>query len=186
MKRTGVLIVLLMFLTGCSGESKVLDRGMELRAKLQRAAQTNFTADITADYGDKIHTFSMNCQGDAQGNVTFTVTAPESIAGITGTVADGAGKLTFDDTALHFDLLTDEQLSPVSAPWVLLKTLRSGYLTSAGMEGEQLRLTIDDSYEEDAVQLDIWLNETDLPVRAEVLYDGRNILSLAVTDFEIL
>ena len=81
--------------------------------------------------------------------------------------------------------MTDDQLSPVSAPWIFLRTLRSGYLTSAGMDGEQLRLTINDSYEEDALQLDIWLDGDDVPVRAEILYDGRRILSLSVKKFKI-
>lgn len=186
MKRTGVIFLLVLFLSGCADASSELNRGMALRSKLLKAGSVSFSADITADYGDKVHTFSMDCAGDAQGNVTFTVTAPETIAGITGKIADGDGSLTFDDTALHFDLMTDDLLSPVSAPWILLKTLRSGYLTAAGMEEDQLRLTIDDSYEDDALQLDIWLDGGDLPARAEILHDGRNILSLTVAKFEIL
>ena len=40
--------------------------------------------------------------------------------------------------------------------------------------------------EEDALHLDIWLDPEDQPVQADILYDGRRILSLTVTDFEIL
>ena len=185
MKRAAALICLLVLLTGCSSGNKELERGMALRKRLLSGNGCSFDAAITADYGDKLYAFSMACQGDALGSLSFTVTEPETIAGITGTVSDTGGKLTFDDTALQFDLMTDNQLSPVSAPWIFLKTLRSGYLTSAGVEGEQLRLTIDDSYEEDALQLDIWLDGEDNPVQAEILYDGRRILSLAVTNFQI-
>ena len=185
MKRVGVLVVLLLFLTGCSNSSKEIERGMALRAKLLQGSSCSFDAEITADYGDKVYTFDMSCQGDPQGDMTFTVTAPETIAGITGTVCDEGGQLTFDNTALHFDLLADDQLSPVSGPWILLKTLRSGYLTSACMEDDRLRLTIDDSYDEDALTLDIWLNTEDVPTRAEILYDGRRILSLDVKNFVI-
>ena len=113
------------------------------------------------------------------------MTAPETISGITGKIDSEGGKLTFDDVVLHFDLLTDEQLSPVSAPWILLKTLRGGYITSAGLEEEKIHLTVDDSYDDDALQLDIWLDEKDLPQRAEVLYDGRRILSLDVKSFSL-
>ena len=67
-----------------------------------------------------------------------------------------------------------------------MKTLRSGYLRAAGMEEDMLRLTIDDSYEDNALQLDIWLDEGHLPKRAEVLCEGRMILSLDVRNFEIL
>lgn len=185
MKKLGVLLFLMIILTGCADASKEIERGMALRARLLQAQSVSFDADITADYGDKLHSFSVQCQTDPKGDLSFTVTAPETIAGITGTIREEGGKLTFDDTALHFDLLTDEQLSPVSAPWIFMKTLRSGYLRAAGMEGEALRLTIDDSFDDDALTLDIWLNREDLPERAEVLYDGRRILSLAVKNVQI-
>ena len=185
MKRALALVLLLLMLAGCSTEPKEIQRGMALRSKLLSAQSCSFDAKITADYGDKLHTFSMACQGDNQGNLTFTVTEPESIAGITGTVSDEGGKLTFDDAALHFELLADDQVTPVSAPWILLKTLRSGYLTSACEEDGMLRLTIDDSYEDDALHLDIWLNEEDVPLRGEILYDDRRILSLDVANFTI-
>ena len=54
------------------------------------------------------------------------------------------------------------------------------------MKDGQLRLTIDDTYEDDALQLDIWLNEQDMPKHAEIVYDGRKILSLNVTEFRIM
>ena len=93
------------------------------------------------------------------------------------------GKLTFDGQALSFALLADEQVTPVSAPWLLIRTLRSGYLTSCGEEGGTVRVAIDDSYEEDALHLDIWLDENDSPQRGEILWQGRRILSVSVTNF---
>lgn len=184
MKKTAVILLALVLLTGCSNAQSQIDRCMELRGKLLRS-ECSFTAQITADYGDKVHTFALECVGDAQGNLGFTVAEPESIAGITGVIDQEGGFLTFDDEALQFPLLADDQVTPVSAPWILLKTLRGGYLTSAGEDGELLRVTIDDSYEDDALQLDIWLDGENMPVRAEILYDGRRILSLAVSNFQI-
>ena len=159
---------------------------MELRAKLLKAEEVCFRTDICADYGDTLDLFSMECSADAEGNVTFTVTSPESIRGITGMTSAEKGKLTFEDTALYFPLLAQGRLSPVSAPWVLMKTLRSGYLRAAGREGTGIRLTFDDSYEENALQLDIWLNEENLPDRAEVLCEGRLIVSMEIADVRIL
>ena len=158
---------------------------MALRAKLLPAS-VSFDAEITADYGDAIHTFCVFCEGDNQGNLGFRVTSPETIADITGRIVSGEGKLTFRDTVLAFPLLAEDQLSPVSAPWVFYSTLRDGYLTSAGMEEDKLRLTIDDSYEEDALTVDIWLDAEDKPVRAEILYDGRRILTLRIENFTIV
>ena len=184
MKKLAALVLVLMMFTGCSGKQEELERAMTLRAKLL-ASECSFDAKITADYGDKLYVFAMSCQGDSRGNLTFTVTEPESIAGITGVISQDGGKLTFDDTALAFPLMADDQLTPVSAPWIFLKALRGGYLTSANTEEELLHLTIDDSYEEDALQLDIWLDVQNHPVQADILYDGRRILTVQVSNFTL-
>ncbi len=186
MKRlVAVLMLALVLLTGCGLGGDELDRAMKLRSDLL-ASGCSFDAKITADYGDEIYTFTMNCQTDTSGNLTFTVMEPESIAGITGAVSEDGGRLTFDDTALAFELLADGQLSPVSGPWVLMRTLRSGYVTACGLDGAQIRVSIDDSYEADALHLDIWLDEKDLPQRGEILWDGRRILTVEVGNFEYL
>ena len=186
MKRIIPIICLILLLTGCSGQKDELNRAMALRAKLLAGQGVSFETAITADYGDKFYTFAMACQTDRQGNLKFTVTEPVSIAGITGTVSQNSGKLTFADKALAFDLMADGLVSPVSGPWVLMRTLCSGYLTSCAVEGELLRVAIDDSYAEDALHLDIWLNGQDAPVRGEIFWQGRRILSLEVKNFEIL
>ena len=185
MLKLGTVLLFVCLLTGCSGKSKEIQRAMDLRAQLLRAQEVSFDADITADYGDKRYVFSLNCVSDDLGNLGFTVTAPETIAGITGHVSKGEGKLTFDAVALEFDTMADDQVTPVTAPWIFLTTLRSGYLTAAGEEGDLLRLSIDDSYEEDALHMDIWLNAENVPVRGEILYDDRRILSLDVKNFAI-
>ena len=185
MKRIWALLLTLVLLTGCTGHRQELDRVMTLRAKLLGCTSCTFDAEITADYGDAVHTFAMECQGDNQGNLGFRVTQPETIAGITGQFSGGEGKLTFDEAALAFPLLADDQITPVSGSWIFLKTLLGGYLTSCGEDGEYLRVTINDSYEEDALQLDIWLNESDTPVLAEIFYDNRRIVTLKITNFVI-
>ncbi len=186
MKKYAVCIVLLLFLTGCSGTTDEMEIGMKLRSKLLQASECTFDANITADYGDKILNFSMNCKTDSTGDVIFTVSAPDTISGIAGKLSGEGGELTFDDTALLFSLMADDQLSPISAPWILMKTLRSGYIASTCTDEGKIRLSIDDSYEEDALRLDIWLNPEKQPEHADILYDGRRILSVDVVNFEIL
>lgn len=185
MKKVLPLILAAVLLTGCSQTPKEVERALALRSKLLQASSCTFDAEITADYGEILHVFRMNCAADAQGGVAFRVTAPESIAGITGTLSKQGGALTFDDAALYFDLLADEQLSPVSAPWVLMKALRGGYLTSAGVENGQLRVSVNDSYEEDALNLDVWLDAGDIPQRADICYAGKRILSLKLENMQI-
>lgn len=185
MKRLAFLCLVLVLLSGCSADSADMDRAMALRGKLQQK-QVSFHAAISADYGDKVHSFAMDCHGDALGNMKFTVTEPESIGGISGTVSKGSGKLTFDDKILAFDILADDLISPVSGPWVLLETLRSGYLTSCSREGELLRVAIDDSYEKNALHLEVWLSNEDIPLRCEIYWQGRRLLSMDVKNFTFL
>lgn len=186
MKRIGLLLCMLLVLAGCGGKNRDLERAMALRSRLLGASECSFRTGITADYGDRVHTFTMENQSDQNGNVSFTVSEPESIAGITGVIRDSGGELIFDDTALAFPMLADDQLAPVSAPWLLLKTLRSGYLTSAGKDGDLMRITIDDRYEDDALTMDIWVDREDRPVYAEILWKGENILTITVENFQIV
>ena len=158
---------------------------MKLRADLLGCVSCTFDVTVTADYGDEIHTFGMTCTGESSGDLAFTVTAPETIAGITGKFEGEKGLLTFDEFALEFPRLTDDQITPVSGPWILLKTLQGGYLTSCGADGEYLQVTINDSYEDDALTLDIWLDAENRPVRGEILYDNRRIVTMDIENFSI-
>lgn len=172
-------------LTGCSGKNRELEQGLQLRTQLLSGNGCQFDVEITADYGDKLHVFSLQCQTDKDGLVHFQVTKPESIAGIGGTLDSADGALTFEGTALHFPLLADNQVTPVSAPWLLMKALRTGYIRSAGSDGKLTLLSLDDSYDEDALHVDIWLNDEMVPVKAEILFRERKILSLEVQNFRI-
>ena len=179
MKRLAAAFTLILLLAGCAGKT---DDALSLRQNILNADLCGFQAKVTADYGDTLSVFTLDCLGDQNGDLRFTVTAPESIQGITGTSSAGKGKLTFDDKALSFPLMADGLLSPVSGPWVLLRALRSGNLTSAGTEGSLTRLTIDDSFQADALQADLWL-ENGVPIRAELCCGEQKFLSMELTGF---
>lgn len=186
MKRLVCLgLLLVVLLAGCAGTEESLDRAMGLRAKML-SHDCAFQMEITADSLSELCSFQVDCKMDVSGDVTFQVLAPESIAGIQGTIGRDKGKLTFDDAAVAFPLLADGEISPASAPWILTRTLRSGYLTSCGQEGELLRVAIDDSYGEDALHLDVWLTEEDIPCRADITWRDRRIVSMDIENFTIL
>jgi len=186
LKRMLALTALMLGMTGCSIENAPIDRALSFRSDLLSGEGCSYGAEVTADYGDELYVFSMDCRGTAGGDVTFTVTGPEVISGISGTVSNDGGTLTFEDTTLHFGLLTDDQLSPVSGPWIFLRTLRSGCISSACVEEQLLHITADDSYADDALTLDIWLDGENRPVGADVLYDGKRILSMKIENFTLL
>ena len=186
MKRALAVIVAVLILAGCAGSDDEMSRAIAFREKLLKSAGCMFEATVTADYGEKLYTFTLACQTDSLGNLDFTVSEPESIAGIQGNIRVDGGHLTFDDKALAFETMADGMISPVSAPWVLINTLRSGYLSACGTDGEHLKLLLDDSYQEEALRLDVWLDSQDRPVRTEILWNGSRVLSVDVKNFEYL
>lgn len=177
-------IVLAVLMTGCSDNS--VNSVLELRQQIQNSRGYEFDASITADYADELYEFDMHCWDDNSGKLYFEVLSPESIAGICGYIEGEGGYLTFEDKVLAFPLMADQQLSPVSAPWVFMKALRGGYIRAAGSVDGDMKVIINDTYEEDALQVDVWINTNNLPHFAEILWGGRRILSVEVASFQFL
>ena len=185
MKRILCLPVLVLALAGCTQADQAMEQALAFRGRLLGTEWVSFQARITADYIDHAERFTLNCAGDPDGTVAFEVAAPEEISGITGTVKGDEGTLGFDDTILAFALMDDESLSPVSGPWVMLSALRQGYITSCGREGELLRLTVNQTYEEDALTVDVWL-AGQTPVAAEISWRGRRQLTMELENFSLV
>ena len=110
---------------------------------------------------------------------------PESISEISGRISALGGSLTFDNAVLGFPLMADNTLSPVSAPWILINSLRNGYMVSCGKEADGMRLCVNDSYEDDALMLDVWFDTYMTPHYAEISCQGRRILTVNIEKFEI-
>ena len=178
------LIVALLF-TGCKNTSAPLENAISLRNKILASNGCSFSATVTADYGDAVYHFSMDCTADKEGNLTFRVTEPETIAGIQGKLTATGGALTFDDQVLAFPTLADGEISPVTAPWVFMKTLRSGYIRSCTEGNSSYQIEIDDSYEEDALRLLISINDY-VPTNGEIFWNGRRVITINVEHFAFL
>ena len=181
MKRVVAVLCCFLFLTGCRNSQP--EEGLLFRERLLSAQGCMFQCQVTADYGDELYTFDIDCTFDSQGNLTFLVMSPETIAGIAGEISDEGGRLTFDDEILAFSLLADGHFSPVCGPWIMMRSLRGGYFHSAAHNQGGTQLCIDDSYEDDAMQIDVWLNGSGMPTQAQILWQNRRILSIRITNF---
>ena len=184
MKCVVVAVLVLCLLTGCSKKSGI-EPALELRNSVINARTCSFIATITADYGDEIFSFKMSCVSDESGKISFRVMEPDTIENISGYIDTDGGELVFDDQVLVFPLLTDEYLSPISVPWLLIRTVRGGFIVSGGGAGEYYKLQIDDSFNEERLSADIWLDEKNFPVYCDFLWDNKRILSAEITDFTI-
>ena len=172
-------------LSGCSNQNPEMDRCMELRERLLTTGCT-FQGTVTADFGDSVYGFTLACSVNAEGSLSFTVAAPEEISGISGTIHGGQGKLEYEDVILAFPLLADGQLSPVSVPWLLIHSLRSGNMVSSGKDGDGYLLNVRDSFQDDALELDVRLDKNGIPVKADILWQGRRAVSIEVEDFRFV
>lgn len=161
-------------------------QALKFRNTLLQSKAVTFDAVITADYESIIHTFKMNCQCDFTDQMKFTVLEPSSISGITGTISQDNGKIEFDDKALLFDTIADGQITPISAPWVMMLAMKSGYIKGAGTNEDGYLFQLDDSYKENALSLNLQMNKDCLPIFAEVFYDGRRVVSISIENFAIL
>ncbi len=185
LKKVIFALMMALVLWGCSGSNEGFDRAMALRTSLLNGQGCQFEAKISADFGDRTYTFLMDCMSDGEGNLHFTVKEPMYIEGITGTIQAQGGKLTFDDTALAFPLMAEGISSPVSGPWILITALRSGYVRYCGEEDGLFRMTVDDSFQENALTLDIWLSVEQGPVQADIYEENRRIMGIEIKNFQI-
>ena len=185
MKRIFLISLLILLLSGCTNSSE-LSKVMSFREEILKSKGYTFCANITADYGDAVYAFSVDCTFDQSGAMTFTVCSPDTLNGITGTVSAERSALTFDDEVLLFALLADDQLSPISAPWIADKALRSGYIQSCGIDGDNIKIILDDSYDANALQVEYWVTKDMMPVAADISWQNRRILTMQIVSFSYL
>lgn len=66
-----------------------------------------------------------------------------------------------------------------------MSALRGGSITGVGEQDGRLVLNVNDSYKDDALTLDVTLDENDLPARAEIFCQGKRILSMTLKNVVI-
>ena len=184
MKRIAVSVLLVCFLFGCSYGTDPLERPLKFREALNNASEVEFKAKVTADYFEELYTFEMDCAVDELGELSFRVCAPQTIAGITGFISDELN-LTFDDTVLALKPVDGDQASPIMAPWLLIKALKSGYIYACTALDSGYCVSVRDSYEDDAMLLEVKFDEYDNPLFAEFFCNDRRILCIELEAFQL-
>ena len=182
---TAIFLCAVFILTGCTNSDKPMEGALKLRNELENSNGCAFCANITADYGEKIYDFTMDCQTDEEGNLAFTVTKPETIAGITGKISASGGALTFEDQVLAFQTMADGLVTPVTAPWILVMSLKCGYIKGCAEMDNGFEISVDDSYADGALHLQIVVKDG-VPVSGEIFWNGRRLITVSVENFRYL
>ena len=184
-KKSLCCVIMLLVLAGCGKGEAPKQAALDLRTALLEAGGCTFTAEITADLGNRVYDFSVSCDYDAGNRVKVQVVEPKEIAGINAVVSGNGAAVEFEDMALDFGTMAGGNVSAMEAPWLLAECWSGAYISAAGADGELYRITYLHGYDEKELVVDTWLDSAGNPIRSEVAYDGGRCLSLVLTQFQL-
>lgn len=196
MRRSGVMCVLMMTLLlsacgGAGGTSKPQEQALIIRGEYLESAGCTAKLDVTADYGQRVYTYTVDVSVAGEETV-LTVAAPQELAGITARVTGSGSSLEYDGAILETGPLDDEGLTPLSAVPTLLESARSGFIDSCTTQllGEQETLQI--LCRDPALpvgqgrETTLWFDaQSHALVRGEIALDGCRVILCEFLQFDL-
>ena len=91
-----------LLLAGCGRleVSEAEQLALEIRGEYLELERCSASLEITADYGQRVYQFGMEAQVQGE-DAALTLTAPETVAGLTARWAGEAGTLEYDGVAVE-------------------------------------------------------------------------------------
>ncbi len=186
MKKSLILWLLaaaLMLLSSCRPGFDGEETAKELQKSFAGAEQIRFTADIRADYGDRVWDFSVSFRGTA-GEGEVTVTSPQEIAGTTLRFSAGESYLLRGDREIYTGEILPQGLSPADVLPMLLDQWAGGLIVETvreNLEGEECLSVL--FRVDERVTARTWFTlKTLLPKAAEVTLDGFTVVMVKFGD----
>lgn len=183
MRRLLVILLAVLCFSGCSASN---DAGGDLRKAFQNSNGSAFNAVVYADYGEKVYDFSVDCSVNGNGKLIFQLVEPSSIADITGYVDELGSNITFDERVLTFPSLADDLISPVASPWLLIRAICNGYIRAEYSDQNNSKILFEDSYYQHAFQIELTCNQDNIPIYADIIWEGRRIIALEIRNFRFM
>lgn len=187
-QRISLALAIGLLLTACGSQTPGPEaKVQEMREIYQTMEGVSATAEITADYGERIYTYSVSVEGTVSAG-TMTVQSPENIANTVLQWSDGQTALSYEETTLETGSVTDSGLSPVDAMPTILASCRGGNLVECCLEGEEnslLYAELENPNDEDCT-VSCWFSmEGYALLKAELAENGTRVITLDFTEFEI-
>jgi len=186
------VLMMTLLLAGCAGGGKDDPRqaASVIRGEYLSMTGWSATAKLTADYGERVFSFTVDGRWEREGETVLTVIEPDLLAGITARIEDGEGYLEYDGAGLSIGLLDRDGLTPIALLPVLMKHVTEGYMAQCDWEGEGenrlLRVLCRDPElgEQEGTEYVLWFDPaTHALLRAEVSVAGTTRLTALLTDF---
>ena len=187
-------MMILPLLAGCgrggNGGNSADELALTIRTEYLAVTACSATAEITADYGQRVYEFTLDISWQKGGETVLIVVEPALIAGITARIKDGSACLEYDGISLETGLLSGDGLSPVDAVPNIMEKIASGYIAECDFEdtetGCQLWFLCRDPEQSPGTGTEaaFWFDaESHDLLRAELSSDGYTVVQCIFTDF---
>jgi len=169
---------------GCGGPDDAVQRALDMRTGLLGAGACTFSAEVSADLGDRVCDFALDCAYSApDDSATLTVTAPDTLAGIRASVTGEGARVSFDDTRLELGTPPGGGPAPLELPRILGGAWASGYIESESELPDGFLATYRTGYGEDELLVYTWFNEQGVPTEAEVYAGSTRVLGAELSGY---
>ena len=181
--------MMILLLAGCGQTegSEAEELALTIRGEYLAVESCAAQASVTADYGQRVYEYEMSAQVSGEETV-LTLSAPETVAGLTARITGEANLLEFDGVSVETGPMDDSGLTPVSAIPALLETARTGYITACALEEEGTLLRVDcgdpSGTPGTGTETVLWFDAaTHALVKGEVSVDGFRAILCEFSDF---
>ena len=189
MRKLLLCVPMILLLAGCSPAkvSQAEELALGLRGEYLEMTACSAHLAVTADYGQRVYDYEMDAALEGE-ELTLTLTAPETVAGMTAHLSQGEGQLEYDGVWVETGTLDEDGLTPLGAFSAMLEAIRGGYITACCLEeeGTLLRLDCGDPTASPGKgrEVTLWLDvSTRNLVRGEIRVDGYRVIVCECTNF---
>ena len=189
MRKLVLCVLMTTLLTGCGqpGVSEAEELALTIRGEYLAMDRCAVQVSVTADYGQRVYEYEMAVSVNGTETV-LTLSAPETVAGLTARLAGEESQLEFDGLSVETGPLDGDGLTPVSAVPALLEAARSGYITACGLEGEGTVLRVDcgdpTGSPGSGVEYALWFDaSTHTLTKGEISVDGFRVILCEFSQF---
>jgi|GEM_PF-515307 len=187
-----------MMLCGCTARGdRALEEFAQLRAEQAAATRLVTVARVSADYGERVFEFRLQYSGTCEAG-ELEILAPQSLEGVTARVSGNAATVRYDGAELNTGSLGDGLSAAGIVPRLIVEW-QSGFADSltlvrngagVGRREELIMQSVlvgaseqSGGTEGGVRQTTRFDAETRIPIRTEVVRDGRVVLTVRYESF---
>jgi hypothetical protein len=112
------------------------------------------------------------------------VLAPEAAQGITATVQGEEATVAFQDTVLGVEDFSSRRISPLAAPYLLVRAWTQGYLAATGQDGQWQQVTYRLGYGQQQLEIETYFSDG-VPQWAEISDGQQALITCNVTQLTL-